>query len=62
MAHHVTDANPTHPASECAATYEMHLTDPPQGYPRLLRWFHMCGEPAGHDDLHECGVCGARYP
>jgi hypothetical protein len=61
MGHHVTDASPTHHVSECAATSEIRLPDPPSGYGRLLRWFHMCGEAAVHEGPHVCGECGVRF-
>jgi hypothetical protein len=55
MAHHVTEANPTHHISECAVTAP--IFDDHFG----TRWYHMCGLQSDHDDLHECGQCGVRY-
>jgi hypothetical protein len=56
MAHHVTDENPTHDMSICAATRQI-----PDG--RSPSWFHMCQLPYEHSTVHQCGEpgCDARW-
>lgn len=54
MAHHVTDANPTHHMSECGATRAINED-------RVLPWYHMCGLPYEHSTVHCCEECGAKW-
>lgn len=55
MAHHVIEANPTHPITECGATRE--ILDGLRAMPS----FHMCGLPDEHASVHCCGECGAKW-
>lgn len=53
MAHHVTESHPTHHLSECGATRQF--------VDVCCVWYHMCGLPAGHAEVHACGECEAKW-